>query len=58
LPQVMIGDPEYYGRFWGFSAEPTAGWILPGPWEPHRLLARCDNPAVLPKEGSLGPWVG
>ena len=58
LPQVMIGDPEYYGRFWGFSAEPTGGWQLPGPWEPRRLLARCDNPAVLPKEGMLGPWVG
>lgn len=56
LPQVMIGDPEYYGRFWGFSAEHTGGWKLPGPWEPHRLLVRCDNPAVLPREGMLGPW--
>jgi predicted N-acetyltransferase YhbS len=56
LPQVMIGDPEYYGRFWGFRSEPTAGWTLPGPWEPHRLLVRCDNPAVLPREGKLGPW--
>lgn len=58
LPQVMIGDPEYYGRFWGFSAEHTGGWQLPGPWEPRRLLVRCDNPAVLPKEGMLGPWAG
>lgn len=57
LPQVMIGDPEYYGRFWGFSNEHTAGWTLPGPWEPHRLLARCDNPAILPREGKLGPWL-
>lgn len=56
LPQVMIGDPDYYGRFWGFSAEHTGGWKLPGPWEPHRLLVRCDNPAVLPREGMLGPW--
>jgi predicted N-acetyltransferase YhbS len=56
LPQVMIGDPEYYGRFWGFSNEHTGGWTLPGPWDPHRLLARCDNPAVLPREGVLGPW--
>lgn len=56
LPQVMIGDPEYYGRFWQFSAEHTGGWRLPGPWERHRLLARCDNPAVLPREGMLGPW--
>jgi predicted N-acetyltransferase YhbS len=58
LPQVMIGDGEYYGRFWGFSAEHTGGWQLPGPWDPRRLLARCDNPAVLPREGMLGPWVG
>lgn len=56
LPQVMIGDPEYYGRFWGFSNEDTAGWKLPGPWEPRRLLARSDNAAVLPREGMLGPW--
>ena len=58
LPQVMIGDAEYYGRFWGFSAQHTGGWRLPGPWDPGRLLARCDNPAVLPKEGMLGPWRG
>ena len=56
LPQVMIGDPEYYGRFWGFSNEHTAGWKLPGAWEPRRLLVRTDNPAVLPREGMLGPW--
>jgi predicted N-acetyltransferase YhbS len=56
LPQVMVGDPEYYGRFWGFSSEHTGGWKLPGPWEQARLLARCDNPAMLPREGMLGPW--
>jgi predicted N-acetyltransferase YhbS len=56
LPQVMIGDPEYYGRFWGFSNEHTGGWDLPGPFERHRLLARADNPAVLPDKGMLGPW--
>jgi predicted N-acetyltransferase YhbS len=58
LPQVMIGDPEYYGRFWGFTNEHTAGWTLPGPFDPRRLLVRCDNPAVLPKQGMLGPWRG
>lgn len=57
LPQVMIGDPEYYGRFWGFTAEHTGGWTLPGPWEPHRLLVRSGNPSVLPREGALGPWL-
>ena len=56
LPQVMVGDPDYYGRFWGFTAEPTAGWTLPGPYDKRRLLVRCDNPAVLPREGMLGPW--
>ena len=56
LPQVMIGDPEYYGRFWGFTNAWTGGWKMPGPFDPRRLLVRCDNPAVLPKEGMLGPW--
>jgi predicted N-acetyltransferase YhbS len=57
LPQVMIGDPEYYGRFWGFDNGATAGWTLPGPYDPRRLLARCDDPEGLPKVGSLGPWL-
>ena len=51
-PMVMIGDAEYYGRF-GFSAADTSEWQMPGPWEPHRLLAR--NPAghALPAAGML-----
>lgn len=51
---VMIGDEEYYGRF-GFTAAATAGWMLPGPWQPHRLL--CRNPAghKLPATGMVGP---
>lgn len=56
LPQVMIGDPEYYERFFGFSNAPTGGWSVPGPYEKHRLLVRADNPAILPTEGTLGPW--
>ena len=56
LPQVMVGDPDYYDRFFGFSAAPTAGWTLPGPWDPARLLCRTDRPAALPREGRLGPW--
>ena len=44
---MLVGDPEYYGRFWGFSADATAGWRLPGPVEQHRLLARGpDVPAI------------
>ncbi len=58
LPQVMIGDPEYYGRFWGFTNEYTGQWQLPGPFEQRRLLVRCSNPAVLPEQGMLGPWRG
>ena len=55
LPQVLIGDAEYYGRF-GFVADYTALWTLPGPWDPDRLLVRAANPSVLPREGMLGPW--
>ncbi len=56
LPQVMIGDEDYYGRFFGFTASPTGRWDLPGPFDRKRLLVRCDNPAILPREGMLGPW--
>lgn len=55
LPLVMIGDGEYYGR-WGFTNEHTGEWSLPGSFEQHRLLVRCDNAAVLPQAGTLGPW--
>lgn len=52
---MLVGDPEYYGRFWGFSAEATARWRLPGPVERHRLLARgSDVPSV---GGTVGPRV-
>jgi predicted N-acetyltransferase YhbS len=53
-PMVMIGDPEYYGRF-GFEAEGTSGWTLPGPWEPRRLLLRNSHKVALPTHGMLGP---
>jgi predicted N-acetyltransferase YhbS len=39
VPLMLIGDPDYYGRF-GFTAARTGGWRLPGPYEQHRLLAR------------------
>lgn len=53
-PMVMIGDPEYYGRF-GFDAEGTGHWTLPGPWEPRRLLLRNPNGTALPFHAELGP---
>lgn len=54
LPQVLIGDAPYYGRF-GFVEAPR-GWQCPGPWDPARLLVRGASPATLPPEGMLGPW--
>ncbi len=57
LPQVLIGDASYYGR-WGFSAALTGGWRCPGPYEQHRLLARGHALAAMPSEGMLGPWEG
>ena len=55
LPQVLIGDAEYYGQ-WGFTAQHTGNWHCPGPFERERLLVRTGNPAILPPEGMLGPW--
>ena len=52
---MLIGDPEYYGRFFGFTAEKTGGWRLPGPFEPRRLLARGDK--VPDCAGVLGPRI-
>lgn len=53
--QVLIGDPEYYGR-WGFTSAATSGWRCPGPYEPERLLARGAALSAMPAEGMLGPW--
>ncbi len=50
---AMIGDPEYYERFFGFSAAATGDWDVPGPVDRHRLLAR--NVDRLPRTGMLGP---
>ena len=52
---MLIGDPEYYGRFFGFTADRTAAWRVPGPVERHRLLAR--GAAVPGGAGLLGPRV-
>lgn len=52
---VLIGDPEYYGRFFGFTAAATGGWTLPGPFEPRRLLARLAPGRTLPAQGALVP---
>ena len=54
---LLIGDPEYYGRFFGFTADATSGWEVPGPVDRHRLLARLRG-ASLPASGMLGPRAG
>jgi predicted N-acetyltransferase YhbS len=53
---MLIGDPDYYGRFFGFSADRTAAWQAPGPVERHRLLAL--GGAVPDDAGMLGPRAG
>ena len=53
VPMAMVGDPEYYGRFFDFTADVTGGWDVPGPVERHRLLAR--NAEALPRIGAIGP---
>jgi predicted N-acetyltransferase YhbS len=52
---TMIGDPEYYDRFFGFTNAATGGWALPGPFEQRRLLARISRPGGLPARGMIGP---
>ncbi len=52
---MMIGDPEYYERFFGFSAEATAHWELPGPFERRRLLAKISRSGGVPKRGKIIP---
>jgi len=52
---TLIGDPEYYSRFFGFDASRTADWRVPGPVERHRLLARGANVPV--GSGVLAPRI-
>lgn len=47
---MMIGDPDYYGR-WGFTAKDTGGWRIDGPYDTHRLLARIER--TMPLGGQL-----
>lgn len=54
---MMIGDPEYYGRFWGFSADATAGWIIDGPVERRRLLARLRGGRTVGAHGAIRPRI-
>jgi predicted N-acetyltransferase YhbS len=51
---VLVGDAEYYGRF-GFSNATTGALSMPGPYEPHRLLALELVPGAL--DGACGTIV-
>lgn len=53
---MMIGDPEYYSRFFGFNADATGAWKLPGSFDAHRLLARPIGAYSVPAAGgTIGP---
>lgn len=52
---VLIGDPEYYQRHFGFNAAHTGNWEVPGPVERHRLLARIAGERMAGRSGMLGP---
>ncbi len=54
---MLIGDPEYYDRLFGFNAVHTGGWDVPGPVERHRLLARLTSQRLHGLKGMLGPKV-
>jgi predicted N-acetyltransferase YhbS len=54
-PMMLIGDADYYDRFFGFSAQHTGGWTVPGPVDRDRLLARLRPDQRLPRRGALGP---
>lgn len=56
-PLMMIGDPEYYARFWGFDAQGTGGWDAPGPFEQRRLLALSVDGRAVGGIGMLGPRI-
>jgi predicted N-acetyltransferase YhbS len=43
---ILVGDLEYYARF-GFTADATAGLLMPGRVERRRFLAREFTPGVL-----------
>lgn len=52
---MMIGDPEYYGRFFGFSAEDTGAWVIDGPVERHRVLALPRPGETVSRTGRIVP---
>jgi len=56
-PLMMIGDPEYYERFFRFSAAETADWRIDGPVERHRLLAHNPLGRPIARAGRIVPRI-
>ncbi len=54
-PMMLIGDADYYGRFFGFTADATAGWQVPGPVDRDRLLVRLRPGKRVMADGLLRP---
>lgn len=54
LDVALIGDAPYYAR-WGFSAEGTAEWTMPGPVDRQRLLLRARDRGAWAGRASLHP---
>jgi predicted N-acetyltransferase YhbS len=52
---MLIGDADYYERLFGFSAEHTSGWDMPGPVDRDRVLARLTSTRLQGRSGMLGP---
>jgi predicted N-acetyltransferase YhbS len=48
----LVGDAPYYARF-GFSAAHTGRLLLPGPFEPHRLLGLALAPEAAAEAAGL-----
>lgn len=51
---AVIGDPDYFTRLFGFNADLTQGWQLPGPVDRRRLLAKVARARGLPQFARLG----
>lgn len=52
---MLIGDADYYERLFGFSAEHTSGWDMPGLVDRDRVLARLTGTRLHGHSGMLGP---
>jgi predicted N-acetyltransferase YhbS len=51
---MLIGDAPYYGRF-GFAADATGQWRLPGPVDRQRLLLRARHPEAFAAAAQVLP---